>query len=354
MVTVCECGGEAKYRCPGCSRRTCSVSCVNAHKTKYRCTGKQVRTSYTSLAEFDTPRLISDYKFLEGVKTFLDRSRRDDVVYGTKSLATSRRLRARIKKHCFNNDIIYRYLPDSFTKFLENQSTMNKSELHWYIELFFKDRNTRICLANVSEDTILSNIKDSNMTGSLISFSEQRFIHQYFGKNTQASFLYKANNFSKEAYYELDLSKSIKENLKFKTVLEYPTIVISSSLEDLNIVECAEVNVKDVISLPGKEDGTRHKPRQRKRNRKRGKNEDIYPVKKSCGNPFQNTVLELFDDDDYPKDEIDKVDRDKTSSQVGDDSQKVRTDCENREDNHENEIKSKSDTDDEDSGNILF
>ncbi|XP_037425931.1 box C/D snoRNA protein 1-like [Triticum dicoccoides] len=53
-----ECGEQPwKYRCPGCSRLTCSLPGVQAHK--------RPRTVPVPLAQFDDNQLLSDYNLLE-------------------------------------------------------------------------------------------------------------------------------------------------------------------------------------------------------------------------------------------------------------------------------------------------
>lgn len=55
-----ECGEQPwKYRCPGCSRLTCSLPCVQAHKRRTACTGKRPRTVPVPLAQFDDNQLLS-------------------------------------------------------------------------------------------------------------------------------------------------------------------------------------------------------------------------------------------------------------------------------------------------------
>jgi hypothetical protein len=48
-----------KYRCHGCSRLTCSLPCVQAHKRRTTCTGKRSRTEPVPIARFDDNQLLS-------------------------------------------------------------------------------------------------------------------------------------------------------------------------------------------------------------------------------------------------------------------------------------------------------
>lgn len=55
-----QCGeGAARYRCPRCSIRTCSLECVRGHKKDTGCTGKRDRTAYVPISKFDDRQLGS-------------------------------------------------------------------------------------------------------------------------------------------------------------------------------------------------------------------------------------------------------------------------------------------------------
>ncbi|KAI8319140.1 hypothetical protein GQ54DRAFT_299579 [Martensiomyces pterosporus] len=65
--TKCEqcTAAEAKYKCPGCMVRTCSLACSKKHKELTGCTGQRDRTKFIKRAEYDANTLMSDYGFLQ-------------------------------------------------------------------------------------------------------------------------------------------------------------------------------------------------------------------------------------------------------------------------------------------------
>ncbi|KAK8953347.1 hypothetical protein KSP40_PGU019046 [Platanthera guangdongensis] len=77
-LSLCyECGSNPwKYRCPGCSIRSCSLACVNSHKKRTGCMGKRSHTEVVPLSQFDDNLLLSDYKLLEETKRVADSARR--------------------------------------------------------------------------------------------------------------------------------------------------------------------------------------------------------------------------------------------------------------------------------------
>ena len=59
---------EAKYTCPKCFARSCSLKCVKLHKEQTGCNGKRDRVVYVPLKNMNTTHLISDMRFLEEIE----------------------------------------------------------------------------------------------------------------------------------------------------------------------------------------------------------------------------------------------------------------------------------------------
>ncbi|KAG5474262.1 hypothetical protein LSCM1_03041 [Leishmania martiniquensis] len=64
----CVCGAGAIYTCPGCGRRTCSMTCVRVHKADFQCTGVRDVAVRVPLSEFTDQQLQRDYHFLENCR----------------------------------------------------------------------------------------------------------------------------------------------------------------------------------------------------------------------------------------------------------------------------------------------
>ncbi|XP_029158992.1 box C/D snoRNA protein 1-like, partial [Nylanderia fulva] len=75
----CEvCGAtKAKYTCPKCEVRTCSLVCVNLHKKELDCDGIRDKTKFIPLSSFGDLDLLSDYRFLEQVGRLIDTKKRN-------------------------------------------------------------------------------------------------------------------------------------------------------------------------------------------------------------------------------------------------------------------------------------
>jgi hypothetical protein len=63
-----------KYRCPACSTRTCSLECVQRHKS-WGCSGKRDPTSFVKKSQLATaPGVDHDYNFISGIERSRDRA----------------------------------------------------------------------------------------------------------------------------------------------------------------------------------------------------------------------------------------------------------------------------------------
>lgn len=58
---------NAKYTCPGCTTRFCSLACSTSHKSKTGCTGQRDKVAYVPMNEFGWGKMMDDYVFLEDV-----------------------------------------------------------------------------------------------------------------------------------------------------------------------------------------------------------------------------------------------------------------------------------------------
>lgn len=67
LCAICAMDG-AKYTCPRCSMRTCSLSCSNAHKVHGQgCSGVRNKAAYVPMNQYGYMALMDDYVFLEEV-----------------------------------------------------------------------------------------------------------------------------------------------------------------------------------------------------------------------------------------------------------------------------------------------
>ena len=70
-ATLCAtCNSEAaKYTCPRCQVRTCSLSCSRSHKETTGCSGIRDKVAYVPMNQYGYATMVNDYVLLEEVGT---------------------------------------------------------------------------------------------------------------------------------------------------------------------------------------------------------------------------------------------------------------------------------------------
>uniref|UniRef100_A0A3B4A809 Box C/D snoRNA protein 1 n=1 Tax=Periophthalmus magnuspinnatus TaxID=409849 RepID=A0A3B4A809_9GOBI len=186
---LCGCE-EAKYTCPRCLTHSCSLFCVKKHKEDTGCSGVRDKTTFVALSQFDEMNLLSDYRFLEDTGRFSDGATRDALIKVPRVSMKAKRFMSIARKMNIN----LRLLPCTFTKSKENSTFFN---------------------SKVSDQLTLLEILNSYIHPSesdpWISCS-----WRYNIMFTHVLLLYR--------YHELDLHKSLRDNLSYKTLIEYPVL----------------------------------------------------------------------------------------------------------------------------------
>lgn len=299
MAVLCSCGTESKYCCPACKVRTCSLKCINDHKSKTQCTGVADKTKYVKLSEFDNMTLVSDYKFLENIKEVIDNSRREEEsVRFTKSA----KIGGLFYRKCIENNTCLKRMPGTFSRHTRNESNIKNNSINWSVELVFKERSKKVLTHGVSEEQTITAI-----TGKLQTCLEYKFILSFF-KECEAPFYFIETHVKDQpnTFYKIDPNSSLKDVLKYKTVVEYPTIYISSSEEMFKTIECEEFDVREELKKCGilperKRKRNNRKGWKRRENNKMRKGEasaekNVENVEQNVekSNPFKDSVLKLF------------------------------------------------------------
>uniref|UniRef100_A0A8C4SEF5 BCD1 alpha/beta domain-containing protein n=1 Tax=Erpetoichthys calabaricus TaxID=27687 RepID=A0A8C4SEF5_ERPCA len=149
------------------------LPCVKRHKLEVGCNGMRDKVAFVPLGKFNEMNLLSDYRFLEDVGRLTDGANRDDLIRKFTSNKYLNSLRSLARKY----SVHLKLLPIGFTKRKENSTMFHKKAqvIFWHLKLIFVQ--------------------------SQCEFVEKR-------------------------YYKLDPTKSLIENLKNKTIIEYPTLHI--------------------------------------------------------------------------------------------------------------------------------
>ncbi|KAK9120528.1 hypothetical protein Syun_018145 [Stephania yunnanensis] len=228
-----------KYKCPGCSTRSCSLPCVKSHKNRTSCTGKRPRTEVVPLSQFNDNLLISDYNFLEEAKRIAESAERmRNAVLGNPYFKLPFKLRA-LKNAAARQKIVLLFLPSGMSKRKQNQTRYNpktKSVL-WMVEWRFHSTDVVLVDKCVDENTSLSAVIEKHLNqgpwnNQLRPFCDEKLDSLRF-------FIRKSARGAKSAFVELDVEAPMSKQLAGTTIVEYPVIhvYLPSSKCDFEVIK---------------------------------------------------------------------------------------------------------------------
>eukprot|EP00960_Hanusia_phi_P004731 137613-Hanusia_phi.AAC.1 len=130
---------EAKYTCPACFKKTCSLECVREHKRQFSCSGKRDVAEYKNLSEFRDADLQSDFHFLMDTERIADNAHREgykEKLYVKNKTPQHLQQIARYARRQGVNMVI---MPISFKRRKENTSCFchDRKLMLWKLELVF-------------------------------------------------------------------------------------------------------------------------------------------------------------------------------------------------------------------------
>ncbi|XP_040896161.1 box C/D snoRNA protein 1 [Toxotes jaculatrix] len=228
-ISLSNCGvcgsEEAKYRCPACLTHSCSLLCVKKHKEDSECTGVRDKTAYVSLSQFDEMALLSDYRFLEDTGRFADGTTRDNLIRAPRTSVKAKRLAANARKM----NITLRFLPTTFTKSRENSTFFlaKEKQFMWHLKLIFPQSSTEFSQRRVSDRQTLKQVLTSYIHPSESDPVTRQKLKMYVqAPSDHVKVFMKAEGRKANSvrYHELDMLKSLRDNLSYKTLIEYPVL----------------------------------------------------------------------------------------------------------------------------------
>ncbi|KAM4739130.1 box C/D snoRNA protein 1 [Anableps anableps] len=228
-ISLSNCGvcgsEEAKYRCPACFTHTCSLLCVKKHKNDSGCSGVRNKTAFVTLSHFDEMTLLSDYRFLEDTGRFADGATRDNLIQAPRTTLKAKKLAAHARKM----NITLRFLPVTFTKSKENSTfylTKEKRFL-WHLKLIFPQSSSEFSQRRVSDSQTLIQILTAYIhpteSDPVTRQKLKMYVHYQFD-DVKIFMKAEGRKANSVRYHELDAEKSLRDNLSYKTIIEYPVL----------------------------------------------------------------------------------------------------------------------------------
>ncbi|KAI3764800.1 hypothetical protein L2E82_14816 [Cichorium intybus] len=221
-----ECKTNAfKYKCPGCSVRSCSLPCVKAHKQRTGCTGKrQQQTEFVPLSKFDDNLLLSDYSMLEDVKRIADSAKRMRVQLCGKYYNGLPFYLKHLLKAAQSRRTRLFFLPTGMSKRETNKTSYNNREksISWTIEWHFHSTNVKLIDHGVHENSNLYSVIQNHLKPGPINHPLKPFCLEPV--ESLRFFISKHPKNPRSPFRELDIYAPIRQQFSNLVIVEYPVI----------------------------------------------------------------------------------------------------------------------------------
>ncbi|XP_002070881.3 box C/D snoRNA protein 1 [Drosophila willistoni] len=240
MCEVCA-AKEARYACPKCEVKTCCLTCVQIHKRELKCDGKRDRTKYVPLNEMTAREFMSDYCFLEECTRYADNRKSDPSKRFTQHQRILPVPQHRMRLAAHKRRTRLQFLLPNFSRHKENTTYLDwkLGRLYWRIEWLFVDPHVlgesptvvRLIDERCDEELPLAALLKEYIDGHHDIPREQRKLlqnHQTAGLGQITTWL-RAEGIRRcgSRCYALSMAQTLRENLGDKTILEFPTILVS-------------------------------------------------------------------------------------------------------------------------------
>ncbi|CAH0552705.1 unnamed protein product [Brassicogethes aeneus] len=227
----CEVCGfhDAKYTCPRCEVKTCSLRCNKIHKLEVECNGERDRAKFIPLKKFTNMDLSSDLRLLEEISKNLETSKKK-IGRNIKFPKLIPPRLIKLKDASTARRVNLKFLPNEFARHKRNSTkfNINQNTISWHIDWIFGNANNlKITDRMVPEDQKLSSIinkfllkQDNENLQNSLKFYQSAGLP---GINLYLKAEQKAGG---KKFYELDVTMTLKECLHKKIIIEYPTIYV--------------------------------------------------------------------------------------------------------------------------------
>ncbi|KAG0248822.1 Box C/D snoRNA protein 1 [Mortierella polycephala] len=305
-IVNCEiCGvAIAKYKCPGCFCQTCSLHCSKQHKLDTTCTGVRSRTQFVDRKQYNEQHMMSDYNFLEEVGRTVDNAARDNVgrktsrkkIFGEDDPKSQRNNHRQKRTHSTEHDLhnatatsvteisltaaqeleklgsagtgSYRekqlitvakkrgthliLIADGLKKRKENTTQWRDKptgRILWTVEWLFPevDSSRRVLQHKNDEAMLLKDILQESLSMPENTDLAEKYPADTLGQ-CQLFFLIPLRHANQPALYPLKNTDSLRQALRFKKVLEYPTILVLGLGASVAPSPCAPPSLTTPIS----------------------------------------------------------------------------------------------------------
>lgn len=174
---------------------------------------------------------MSDYCFLEECTRYVADRKRDKIKKYTSYNKRLPAMQFKFREAAMERGTKLKFLLSNFTRNANNSSYYNRDEkiIYWRIEWIFPNAESkRIVEEKCSENEKLIDLADKHLNPAPEITDSKSLIYYQSRGIGGLTFLLKAEGVKKckNRFFELDVHKTLKENLKGKTLVEYPAIYV--------------------------------------------------------------------------------------------------------------------------------
>lgn len=240
-MTCSICQQESKYKCPACSAQTCSLACSKQHKVAESCTGLPDPTKYLKREALFTDESVNrDYKFLKQLERDLVVRRQDGEALPIfkKARYNQNRKDGKDGNVTERNGVKVYKVAQGMGRQKRNQSKWDPSvkQFCWTVEWVDADGipgSNRVTVDKINpvhsvlecyqEMKSKENGKDKAADTALVEVIEPSGVCTDTPSLPKSFYLTRIKSRNTSPII-LDPSKPLSENLRGKSILEYPTI----------------------------------------------------------------------------------------------------------------------------------
>jgi len=288
MVTTGKCevckAQEARYRCPRCEVKTCSLKCSNAHKASNDCDGKYDVTEYIPKEKMNVFTFKREYNFLMDITSRLHHAQSNPNIRGKGTWSFRFRLLYRLARDKRN---IHIYFPGSHSSNLQENTSRydkNKDEFSWHVNFLLGNR-IKLVAKRVPESTIVGELLPRHFPQCLLDEKLRPEIKKYQNTLSSLTFLLEVPfQKGRRRFWKIDPKQSLQDILENSILYSFPEIIVCLPEELGEFIiqpkptnaECEEIageadeNFKVIVE---KHSSSAHSNRGRGRNKRgRGRN----------------------------------------------------------------------------------
>lgn len=181
------CDSPSKYKCPSCSCRTCSLVCVDTHKTLTGCSGVNQPQMKVKIKDFTNSHFKSDIAFLSGIVKTCDVAHKATMKLIRQD--TRKRL-TYLKNELRQRELDVRFTPKSMSKHVLNTTWFSKNDnaIYWHIEWKFTTLDAAAIVIHTASNNEEKPLGD-HLTVALTEFRKSPQFTYLFSLSTCKEFI---------------------------------------------------------------------------------------------------------------------------------------------------------------------